>query len=334
MEISVIFTGGTIGSRVNEQGVLTPREQSPYFLLEEYNRQYGNSVEFTTAEPYRILSENLDAPHLLSLISSVNAIVERGETEGIVITHGTDTLCYSAAVLGYVFGDVDIPIVLVSSDYILQDSRSNGLVNFHYALEFIRGRYGTGVFVSHQNRGGIPTIHRGTRLLQQPPLSGEVNSIKESWYGRFEKGMYQDNPCYRVLEGESCLFPDKKKIKLSEQESVVMRLIPFVGMSYPELSRQTRAVLHESYHSGTVAISPQLERFMQRARELEIPVFLCGLPGEEREYETVSQYKAMGMRPLAESAPVAQYCKLWLAVSNGLDVERVMNTLVAEDFIL
>lgn len=333
MKVCTIFTGGTIGSRVDENGRITTEGNSPYTLLEMYRKQYKDEIEFVVEEPYCILSENLAAEHIRKLASCVNRVVKKGGLDGIIITHGTDTLQYSAALLGYIFGAVQLPVLLVSADFALSDARSNGLDNFRYALEFIRGKYGTGVFVSYCNKGDIPVIHRGTRIQQHLPLSADVISVGNSWYGRFEDGMYVSNPDYAVRDGLPAMFQNTENIKITDCSDEIIRIIPYVGMSYPEISEHTKAVLHESFHSGTIAISERMLEFVNRARKRHIPVYLTGLSEREAEYETVNCYREAGIQPLCESAPIAQYCKLWLAISNGIEPDKIMHISVAEDFI-
>lgn len=333
MKIYTIFTGGTIGSRMDQKGQITPLGTSPYQLLDLYCNQYGNTTEFVVQEPYRILSENLAVEQIQLLIQSINQALKMGDIDGIIVTHGTDTLQYSAALLGYLFGSAQTPIVLVSADYTLHDERTNGIDNFRYAINFIQGNYGTGVFVSYRNQGGIPVIHRGTRLQQHLPLSADVFSVGNSWFGRFDGEQFFQNPEYCVKAGKDAMFDDVEDIMLKEPPNGILRIVPYVGMSYPTLSSDVKAVLHESFHSGTIAISRELKEFAEKAYCQGIPVFLSGLSEREAEYETVNKYRSLGIHPLCESTPIAQYCKLWLAVSNGLDLEKIMNVSVAEDFI-
>lgn len=176
-------------------------------------------------------------------------------------------------------------------------------------------------------------IHRGTRLLQHVPYSADVESVLNSWYGRFENNQYIANPDYRVREGKKAMFGNIAEVKFKNVSNEIMRITPYVGMSYAQPSKDTKVVLHESFHSGTIAISEDLKTFMQETNRLGIPVFLTGLSEKETEYETVLQYRALGIRPLSESAPIAQYCKLWLAVSNEMELDNVMSSSVAEDWV-
>lgn len=333
MRVCTIFTGGTIGSRVSLEGVISPHSSMAYRLLECYTRQYGTDIDFCIEEPFQILSENLSSENLLHLINTLLNVLNKVKPDGIIITHGTDTLQYTAAVLGYIFAEADVPIVIVSSNYVLDDSRANGLINFKSALDFIKGDYGKGVFVSYQNTGDMPTIHCGTRLQPPEAFSDSVYSVSQSWFGKFDNGKFITNKQFYRNTEQYKLFSSAEEIKLIKCTNQILRIIPYPGMGYPELTENIKVVLHESYHSGTIAISQQLEEFAARAQKLNIPIYLTGLSMNEAKYETVEKYRSFGILPLEESSVISQYCKLWLALSNNLDIIKVMNRSAALDWI-
>lgn len=333
MKIGVIFTGGTIGSVLDASGYIGPKDGTTFRVLQMYQEKYGNDIEFVTVEPYRVLSENLSAKHLLRLFETVRTMLREGAVDGIIVTHGTDTLQYGAAMLGYVFGASPVPIVLVSSNYVLDDTRANGLANFYYGVEFIKEQCGTGVFVSYQNTGENPLIHRATRLQPLVPYSDYVASVQNRWYGIFKNGHYISNSEYDVKNGQVTMFSEVDEVQLKEDASEILWIHPFVGMTYPIVGEPVQAVLHSSYHSGTICVENPLKAFMEQMQERQIPVYLTGLLTGENAYETVKEYVKMGMIPLQTSSEVAQFCKLWLALSNGFDVQMIMNTSVAEDWV-
>lgn len=357
MVIRNIFTGGTIGSRIDENGVISTSSDTSYELISLYQKHFGNKElvrQFINTEPYYILSENLTAKTLLKLISAVGTQLDEacadGQTNGIIIMHGTDTLPYSAAILGYVFGDSPIPIILVSSNYVLSDMRANGLINYAFAIDFIKHQNGHGVFVSYCNKGGVPTIHRATRLQPPIPYSDNVESVNNAWYGRYphyiqgasENTVYDDlflsNSAYKI-------FPDNlshigkpakltyKDLQLSDTSKDILRIPAYPGLCYPKIPSGTKAILHESYHSGTIAVNDNLKRFAAQAAKRNIPIYLSGLTAYHTEYETVAMYRQLGIQPLKDCSLVAAYCKLWLAASNGLDLSYIMHRCVAEDFV-
>lgn len=357
MKLAVIFTGGTIGSRVQENGYIASSKDTNYYLLEQYKKQFGNDVSFEIHEPYRILSENLQAEHLSLLIREINEILRKNNNrlQGIIITHGTDSLAYTAAILQYVFADSPLPIVLVSSDYVLTDKRANGFLNFSHAIEFIRQihifarekqigntfsasdsdllysrSFGTGVFVSYCNRGGTPTIHRGNRLQNVITYSADVFSILDTWYAKFEKDAFLLNPNYKIKsDNQNSLF---RNPKLNADTGNIVFLKAAPGLSYPTLTKQHKAVLFEGYHSGTIPVDGKLKAFTAAADALQIPIFLTGLTEEADHYETVKQYLQLGIQPLVNRSTISQYCKLWLAISNDMDINLIMNASAAEDW--
>lgn len=327
MKIKVIFTGGTIGSQVKEEGYIAPKGKTPYELIEEYEKKNSKKIHFETIEPYCILSENLTARELNQLIACVKKVLLEETVDGIIVTHGTDTLQYSAAILSYVFGEAKVPILLVSSDFPLEDKRANGHINFFYGIKFIEERIGTGVFVSYCNKGGNPTIHRGTRLVQHKAFSADVESIKNSWYGMFEKEIFVKNEkCDNFKENtiQDGMFQLAENVELYSNATEILRIVPYVGMEYPVIREGIKGILHESYHSGTIGISEELKDFVKQAKEKNIPIYVTGLTKEEAVYETVEEYKKLGMIPLFDVAPISQYCKMWLALSNGKNLEQVM----------
>ena len=141
MKILVVFTGGTIGCGGEGGG--------KYMLTQMYLDRYGD-VDFDTAEPYTVLSENLEGSHMNMLADCLQSY-DLNSYDGIVVTHGTDTLQYTSAFLAYIFDGLNVPIVLVSANYPLDDSRSNGFENFVGAIDFIKSGSGNGVFVSYKN---------------------------------------------------------------------------------------------------------------------------------------------------------------------------------------
>ena len=134
MKILFLFTGGTIGSTASGDTITTDSKK-PYLLLETYKAAYGISFEYDTKEPYTALSENNTGKTLRHLCESVKSHLDGGY-DGIVITHGTDTLQYSAAALSYAFADIKIPVCLVSSNLPIEKKGANGIPNLRAAIRF------------------------------------------------------------------------------------------------------------------------------------------------------------------------------------------------------
>lgn len=331
MKILVIFTGGTIGCTV-KNGYISTDNTTTYQLLDLYRkRTTRQNVTIDSAEPYTLLSENLTGEYIRKLGECLQNNLLR-DYDGIIITHGTDTIQYSAAALSYAFPNLTIPVLLVSSNLVLDDENANGVINFEAAVEFIAGQAGNGVYVPYRNNDGVLYIHQGNRLLPHLPYCDDLISFGKEYYAIFRDGNIEKNPSFRTAPSTD---PSRALPLPATWNSEVKRIFPYPGMEYPSLSRAVKAVLLDTYHSGTLcSISPDMTEFYAEAFAKEIPVFLTGSQNG-LDYESVKEWKKAHVITLPPASPIAMYIKLWMVSSkstNPEEMERIMNTPIAGDF--
>ena len=189
--ILVVFTGGTIGS-TTKNGSINTSERQGFKLLNCFEKQYPKSktLNFTTIHPLQILSENIFPLFWEKLIKAIEA-EDISKYNGIIVTHGTDTLAFTAAALSLYFNTIKIPLLLVSSNHPLGHPQANGLNHFICAIEFIKQRKQAGVFVPYKNRNSTTLIHLGTRLSSSLQLTGDFISVQSKAYLCFEKNTFQ-----------------------------------------------------------------------------------------------------------------------------------------------
>lgn len=304
MKILVIFTGGTIGSTVSGEYISTDNKK-PYVILEQYNKMHKNTIEWVTESPYTILSENLTGDAMKLLLENVRKGC-LSDFDGIIITHGSDTLQYTAAFLALMLGDDNIPVMLVSSNYVLEDSRANGMDNFSCAVDFIEKRYGRGVFVPYRNTGENCKVHRGELVMPHNMYSDNLTSLNDEIYGEYiENGFvkYDSKAVFSYEKGDEEGF---------DTESGIMTVYACPGYVYPEIPEDIKAVLIHAYHSGTICVeSESLRDFVSGAKQMGINVFLVGA-NPETDYESCSKYSEMGIEVLPVVSPIYAYVKLWI----------------------
>ncbi len=313
--IMVIFTGGTIGSAVN-QGFISTSDSSSYKLIDMYNKLSHDPVEFDSTKPYTLLSENLNGEHINKLVDSIKGVLSSPKSyDGIIVTHGTDTLQYSAAALSFIFRDIKLPIVLVSSNYILDDERANGLDNFYFAVEFIKMGI-PGVFVAYRNTPGAVYIHRGERLLPHLPCQDEIYSIGNSFFGVYEYDL--NTKAYAFVENKEFEKQTKQDFLQSAFDVTLSRNCPVLyikampGFIYPNIPDGTIAILFDSYHSGTLSTDNQeLIDFTKKAGKKNIPIFLTGAENRTA-YESTKTFDQLNIKVLPKASPIAMYVKLWI----------------------
>lgn len=113
--ISLIATGGTISSRLdyNTGGVkwLMKPEQLFFLAPKMFDIVRINQIE----RPFMMASENMSAKHWIELAKASANLLNRNENKGIIITHGTDTLHYTAAALSFMLKNINKPVILTYS---------------------------------------------------------------------------------------------------------------------------------------------------------------------------------------------------------------------------
>lgn len=312
MNIRIIFTGGTIGS-AEKDNIISTDSKAAYTLLEKYRKEYDAAdVSFETSEPLRMLSENLSASEINLIIKSVREAVTE-DTDGIIVTHGTDTIQYTAAALSLILDSINIPVMLVSSAYPLDDERQNGTDNFAAAVEFIKEKAGCGVFVPYRNKEDrYVTIHDAQKLMSHHETTDSLFSLDDEYYA-----------CYMKDHNEIILNAGFHKAEMSEHEKPagigysddpgILVVAPYPGCSY-EFGELTgyKYVLFRPYHSATLdTANEKFVSFCRKATEAGLKLYLSGC-SRSTMYESTLTYRSLGIEILPYAPFPADYMRLWL----------------------
>ena len=334
--ILVVFTGGTIGSTATD-GTISTSSDDPFKLLQLFEQHYPkhDSIHFESLQPIQILSENL-APAAWTIIIEAIESAQMDKYDGIIVTHGTDTLAYSAAALSFYFHALAKPMLLVSSDYPLDNPKGNGLVNFICAVEFINQNIAKGVFVPYRNAGQTMQIHRGSRLTCSLQLSGDFYSVQGKSFMQFDGQHFSSVNAPLIESGKSTKqdcdhAPANNIIPLKPQfSSRILMVKPYPGLDYSQFMLDSvDAVLHDLYHSGTACATEQwgknysLNEFIKRCAELEIPVYLAPAIQSENAYQSTRELIEHGAEMIWNMSIEAAYVKLMLAYGNFSDAQQI-----------
>ena len=331
MRILFVFTGGTIGSTQSPGGIIAPEVKKAYKIIKAYSDKYTLDFDYDVVEPYTELSENNTGEHIALLCGTVKQRLDGGY-DGIIVTHGTDTLQYTAAALGYTLGSATVPVCVVSANKPIEHSQSNGLINLHAAVCFIRERAGQGVFVPYRNAGeNVVYIHRATRLLSAKSFSDDLESSFGQFYGYYNSDFsFIKNPTYTE---QPDAMPPLSIQGLKERSESISVVNPYPGMVYPELRDGLKYILLGTYHSGTIDTRSQMAReYFARARERGIKAYVTGV-ADGPEYESASLFESLGITPIKNISPIAAYIKLWLLSNEAGDVTKKLTLSLGGDLV-
>ncbi len=162
--VSIIGTGGTIASRIDYRtgGVY------PVFTPEELYGLVPGLSDYATIETdplFNILSENVRVEHWKGLALKIGEKVREGY-HGVVVTHGTDTMGYTAAAMSFSLRGIPIPVALVGAQRSSDRPSSDAASNLLGAVRFVSTSDAAGVYVvMHAGMGdGLLVVHRGTKV--------------------------------------------------------------------------------------------------------------------------------------------------------------------------
>lgn len=325
-KILVVLTGGTIGSKV-EGDIIDIKDKSPYQLISLYGEVYRKKTEeFDIIEPITTLSENM-TPELLSKLCHALDHISYEQYAGVIITHGSDTLSYTAALVGMLFHHVPVPMVLVASNLPLLEKGSNGLSNFAAAVDLIREAKLRGVFVIYGNPEGAADVYLSTRVVEADPYTDGFRDFSGSPFGKMENGHFVpsgrgDAPSIEEVNGAV-----ERNFELPKDFGRSILLIrPYPGMSYEQfdLKNPPAAVLHYLYHSATACTQGEntdFQKFADKCKSLGIPVYVASLKEKKgKRYATGDIILKTGAIPLYNISPEAAYAKLMILYNSGTPI--------------
>ena len=240
--ILMIGTGGTIASEMTDAG-LSPGLRGADFL------QYVPAVEklchVDCLQVCNIDSTNMTPEHWLMIVRAVKEHYR--EYDGFVISHGTDTMAYTAAALSYLIQNSPKPIVLTGSQKPIHmdvtDSKTNLMDSFTVACD---GRI-PGVSVVF---GGVVIL--GTRARKTYSKSyGAFSSINYPILGVVQDGRLV--PYIQPAAGKETVFYEALNTRVS-----LVKLIPGITPTYLSFALlESDAVIVESYGVGGIPSGDQ-----------------------------------------------------------------------------
>jgi glutamyl-tRNA(Gln) amidotransferase subunit D len=163
-KVLILGTGGTIASRIDYRtGAVRPAVTSAelHALVPELSGIARVQPEIM----FDIFSENITPTHWSKLARRVAKAVKEG-VDGVVITHGTDTLGYTSAALSFALAGVPVPVILVGAQRSPDRPSSDAPLNLVAAVSVAGTASFSGVYVAmHMGESDDRVaLHRGTRV--------------------------------------------------------------------------------------------------------------------------------------------------------------------------
>jgi len=172
--ILLLHTGGTISMKMNETGAVLPNESNPLIGISEQLAKYAEIHEM---EVFNYPSPHITPKEMLYLRNVLNDYSKAHPVDGVVITHGTDTLEETAYFLDLTT-KFDFPIVLTGA---MRSSNELGADGVYNLVEAVR----VACSEEARNKGVLVVmndeIHQAFNITKTSTSS--VNTFQSPQYG-------------------------------------------------------------------------------------------------------------------------------------------------------
>ena len=194
--ILLLTTGGTI---VSEQTGTGFEPNSSHGLLDLLDAQTRMFYEISQYNLFSLDSSNIQPEEWQSIAQTVFDAM--GRYEGIVITHGTDTLAYTASMLSFMLQNIEIPVVITGSQLPLSHPLSDAAINLRTAFT-MAGSGAHGIFVAFNRK-----IITGCRAVKVRTSGFDAfECINAPLAGYIDTGGLHINPAaIHAASGSPCL---------------------------------------------------------------------------------------------------------------------------------
>ena len=312
-KILLLTTGGTIASLPGGDGLEPHRSE----VMERELNQLRTYYDITVDDVICLDSSNI-RPEEWQLIAR-RIFEERAGFNGIVVSHGTDTMAYTASAVTFMLPNIDLPVVFTGSQLPLADMLSDGPDNLRTAFAMAAAGH-PGVFLAFDRK-----VMLGCRAVK---VRASGFSAFESVNARYaaqvsNRGLVVDTRVLPASSGVPALRPE------ISQSVFLLKLTPGLNPAVFEMlaAMGYRGIVIEAFGLGGVNVLHRGLRGIRRAVEDGISVVVttqCLYDSANLEvYQVGSQLLELGVIQGRDMTSEAAMTKLMWAIGQGLSPEEI-----------
>jgi L-asparaginase len=329
--ILLLTTGGTISAKTGRFG-LEPQTASNNIL--EYLKELPEDFTVSSREVLNLDSSNIQAEEWQKIARTVAAELPR--YGGIVITHGTDTMAYTASMLSFMLQNLDKSVILTGSQMPINNPLTDARNNLYTAFSAV-GANIPGVNIAFNHK-----IIRGCRAVKVRTIGFEAfESVNAPYLGEvYADGMRRNSsaivnpPADSVITLKDKLCTDVFLLKLIPSTN------PDIFDVFPKLNY--RGIVIEAFGAGGMHfVRRNLYAKLKLLTEMGISVVVVSQclyePSDLSLYEVGGLLIECGAIPGRDMTTEAAVTKLMWALGQTDDpdeIRRIFDTNYADEITL
>lgn len=311
--ILLLTTGGTIASVPGGKGLEPQRSD----VMERELEQLRTYYDITVRDVICLDSSNI-RPEEWQLLAR-RIFEDRTGFDGIVVSHGTDTMAYTASAVTYMLPNIDLPVVFTGSQLPLADMLSDGPDNLRTAFAMAASGY-PGVFLAFDRK-----VMLGCRAVKVRASGfSAFESVNAHYAARVSnQGLAVDPQSLPRFTGKPALKPDISK------NVFLLKLTPGLNPAIFDMlaAMGYKGIIVEAFGLGGMNVLHRGLRGIRRCVEDGVSVVVttqCLYDSADlRVYQVGQAMLEMGVIQGRDMTSEAAMTKLMWAIGQGLSPEEI-----------
>ena len=311
--ILLLTTGGTIASVPGGEGL----EPTGADVMTRELEQLRTFYDITVRDVMCLDSSNIRPEEWQFIATEI--FNQRKGFDGIVVSHGTDTMAYTASAVTFMLPGIDVPVVFTGSQLPLRDVLSDGPDNLRTAFAMAASGKPS-VFLAFDRK-----IMRGCRAVK---VRASGFSAFESVNARYaglvsNQGLVLDEQVLPTRQGEPRLCADISK------DVFLLKLTPGLNPAVFDMlaAMGYKGIVVEAFGLGGINVLNKGLRGIQRAVEDGISVVVttqCLYDSSDlRVYQVGNKLLDMGVIQGRDMTSEAAMTKLMWGIGQGYDQGQI-----------
>ena len=312
-KILLLTTGGTIASLPGGEGLEPQRSD----VMERELEQLRTYYDITVRDVMCLDSSNMRPEEWQEIARHI--FDSREGFDGIVVSHGTDTMAYTASAVTYMLPNIDVPVVFTGSQLPLADMLSDGPDNLRTAFAMAASGH-PGVFLAFDRK-----VMLGCRAVKVRASGfSAFESVNARYAARVSnQGLVVDHEVLPKPTGEPRLCTDISR------NVFLLKLTPGLNPAVFDMlaAMGYKGIVIEAFGLGGVNVLHKGLRGIHRAVEDGISVVVttqCLYDSANLEvYQVGNKLLELGVIQGRDMTSEAAMTKLMWAIGQGLEPEQI-----------